>query len=68
MIFARCPECGEIAEVRDQFQLPSTSGPLDHVTTMCVRRHWLMLPASRLGTDVTSARANLLSQNRRDWS
>lgn len=38
--FVTCPDCGEIAEVRDRFVLPSTDGPVEHVQTLCVARHF----------------------------
>lgn len=39
-IFTTCPQCGGIAEIRDYFVLESTEGPIEHVRTLCVRRHW----------------------------
>jgi hypothetical protein len=45
-----CPECGELAEVRDRSVLESTSGPVEHVKVVCVRRHWFLLPVDRLRT------------------
>jgi hypothetical protein len=50
-----CPECGEPAEVQDRSVLESTSGPVEHVKVMCVRRHWFLLPAEML----TSPRVGL---------
>ncbi|HEV2778962.1 MAG TPA: hypothetical protein VGX25_06120 [Actinophytocola sp.] len=40
MTFTSCPDCGEIAEVIDRFVLPSTDGPVEHVRTQCLRRHF----------------------------
>lgn len=46
MDFTACPECGSIARVLDRFVLESTDGPVEHVRTQCVRRHWFVLPAA----------------------
>lgn len=43
-----CPECGLPAEIVDRWELDSTEGPLAHVKTLCVRRHWFLLPAEGL--------------------
>lgn len=47
-MFTTCPACGEIAEIRDHFVLPSTNGPVEHVQTLCVSRHWFQLPTATL--------------------
>lgn len=44
MTLTTCPDCGEIAEVIDRFALPSTDGPVEHVRTLCLRRHWFLTP------------------------
>ena len=49
MDFTACPECGSIARVLDRFVLESTDGPVEHVRTQCVRRHWFVLPAGSVG-------------------
>lgn len=36
-----CQECGAPAEVRDEFTLPSTDGPVLHLFTACENRHYL---------------------------
>ena len=46
--FTTCPDCGEIAEIRDRFVLPSTSGPVEHVQMLCLRRHGFVLPTASL--------------------
>ena len=46
--FTTCPDCGEIAEIRDHFVLSSTDGPIEHTRTMCVRRHHFALPIAGL--------------------
>ncbi len=48
MEFTTCPECRSIARVLDRFVLESTDGPVEHVRTQCVERHWFVLPASAL--------------------
>ena len=42
-----CPEpgCDTIAEIVDRVEVGSTEGPVEIVKTMCVHRHWFMLPA-----------------------
>jgi hypothetical protein len=43
-----CPACGAPAEVEWRAVLESTDGPVEHARIMCVRRHWFLLPVSRL--------------------
>ncbi len=43
-----CPGCGAVAEIDDRFVLESTDGPVDHVRTVCVLRHWYVLPAASM--------------------
>jgi hypothetical protein len=50
MTVISCPGCGEVAEVIDRFVLPSTNGPVEHVRTHCVRRHWFMAPLADVQT------------------
>lgn len=40
-----CPECGLPAEIVDRRVVDSTAGPVEHVKTLCVHRHWFLLPA-----------------------
>ena len=53
MTLTSCPDCGAPAEVIDRFALPSTDGPVEHVRTYCLRRHWFMGPLAETqsGTD-----------------
>jgi hypothetical protein len=44
MTLINCPGCGELAEVIDRFVLPSTDGPVEHIRTRCLRRHWYLTP------------------------
>ena len=46
--FTTCPDCGEIAEIRDHFVLSSTDGPIEHMRMICVRRHHFVLPIAGL--------------------
>ena len=50
-----CPElnedgtpCGLPAEVMDRQVFGSTEGPVEHVKTTCVNRHFLFFPVSML--------------------
>jgi hypothetical protein len=36
-----CPQCGAPAEVVERFWLDSTDGPVEHLKTTCVSKHWL---------------------------
>jgi hypothetical protein len=40
-----CPQCGAPARITERFWLASTDGPVEHVKTGCVNRHWLTPPA-----------------------
>jgi hypothetical protein len=44
--FVSCPDptCAVPAEITDWYLLRSTSGPVEHVKTLCVRRHTFILP------------------------
>ena len=57
LILVACPEpaCDGPAEMTDQFVLWSTSGPVEHVRTYCVRRHFFMLPTEWLDEERRSA-------------
>lgn len=46
--FTTCPDCGDIAEIRDHFVLSSTDGPIEHLRILCVRRHRFVLPTAGL--------------------
>jgi hypothetical protein len=39
-MFVRCPQCGLPAEITDRFTLTGTSGPVEHVRTVCVGGRW----------------------------
>lgn len=43
-----CPKCGEVAEIQRRPVLESTDGPIEHVKTLCIRRHWFLLPVAWL--------------------
>jgi hypothetical protein len=43
-----CPKCGAPAEAEPWALLGSTSGPVEHVKTLCVRRHWCLMPREML--------------------
>lgn len=47
-----CPGCGAPAEVEDWSTLGGTSGPVDHVKTLCTERHWFLLPRDMLRSRV----------------
>jgi hypothetical protein len=36
-----CPQCGAPAEIIERFWLDSTNGPIQHLQTICVSKHWL---------------------------
>ncbi|MGH4026672.1 MAG: hypothetical protein ACRDRV_19035 [Pseudonocardiaceae bacterium] len=46
--FTTCPDCGEIAEIRDRFVLQSTDGQVEHIQLLCIRRHGFVLPTASL--------------------
>jgi hypothetical protein len=45
-----CPEpsCGATAEITARYALRSSDGPIEHVSTYCVRQHRFVLPTERL--------------------
>jgi len=49
-MFVTCPDpaCGVPAEITDRVELGSTSGPMEHVRTYCVRGHFYFLPRERV--------------------
>ena len=50
-----CPECDAPAEVVDRFELPSTSGPVEHVKVRCLHRHWFTMAAANLTAQAPAA-------------
>jgi hypothetical protein len=48
MQFTQCPDpaCDALAEIIDRFNLPSATGPVEHITVLCLHRHWFMLPVA----------------------
>ena len=50
-----CPGCGAPAEVEPWGALGSTGGPVAHVKTLCVRRHWYLLPRDVLARTASPA-------------
>jgi hypothetical protein len=51
-----CPECGRPAELEFWSSLPSTGEQLEHVKTLCVNRHWFLMPREMLMRRAASAR------------
>jgi hypothetical protein len=37
----RCPQCGAPARITERFWLDSTDGPVEHLKTGCLSKHWL---------------------------
>ncbi len=54
MQLTQCPEpsCDSPSEIVDRFVMPSTEGILEFVRTVCLYRHWFMLPVSSLKPSV----------------
>jgi hypothetical protein len=48
MFTTGCPQCGQPAVVTDRFVLESTDGPTEHLRTLCLARHHLMLSTEML--------------------
>jgi hypothetical protein len=48
MDIVTCPVCGAPAEAESWGDLASTAGRVEHVRTLCARRHWLLLPRESL--------------------
>jgi hypothetical protein len=36
-----CPRCGARAQITERFWLDSTDGPIEHLRTGCLSKHWL---------------------------
>jgi hypothetical protein len=36
-----CPQCSAPAEITQRFWLDSTDGPIQHLQTICLSKHWL---------------------------
>jgi hypothetical protein len=37
----RCPQCGAPAQITERFWLDATAGPVEHLKTGCLSKHWL---------------------------
>ncbi len=49
------PACHLPAEVLDRFDLWSTDGPIEHISTRCLIRHTFTLPTDRTCGDTSYA-------------
>jgi hypothetical protein len=36
-----CPQCGDPAQITERFWLDATDGPIEHLKTGCLSKHWL---------------------------
>ena len=36
-----CPQCGAPARITERFWLDATDGPIEHLKTGCLSKHWL---------------------------
>ena len=43
-----CPQCQAPAEITDRFVLASTTGPVEHLTVLCLHRHRFTITTERL--------------------
>jgi hypothetical protein len=43
-----CPDCGAQATITERFWLDSTDGPVEHLKTHCVNKHWFTLLAEQV--------------------
>jgi hypothetical protein len=53
-----CPQCGAPAQITERFWLDSTEGPVKHLKTGCVSKHWFTPRAETVQSEqvVTSDR------------
>ncbi|GIH02467.1 hypothetical protein Rhe02_05340 [Rhizocola hellebori] len=67
MEFTECPDptCIAPAEVLNRFVLPSTQGGEPFVRTVCVHRHWFMLPATSLKPSPAPVPGAISAEDRR---
>lgn len=35
-----CPQCGAPAQITERFWLDATDGPIEHLKTGCLSKHW----------------------------
>jgi hypothetical protein len=45
------PQCGDPARITERFWLVSTDGPIEHLKTGCLSKHWLTAPAETVQPD-----------------
>jgi hypothetical protein len=48
MEIVNCAGCGLPAEVEGWSTVGSTAGPVEHVRTRCIQRHWYLMPRDML--------------------
>lgn len=58
------PECQAPAEVLDRFDLWSTDGPIEHISTRCVLRHVYTVACDRIYTRTPYAVSTPLAAGR----
>lgn len=54
-----CPQCGAPAEITQRFWLDSTDGPIQHLQTICVSKHWLTPRAEMVHQQRPATRSQL---------
>jgi hypothetical protein len=52
-----CPHCGAPAEITQRFWLDSTDGPIQHLQTICLSKHWLTPRAETVHQQWPAARS-----------
>ena len=45
------PQCGDPARITERFWLDSTDGPVEHLKTGCLSKHWFTLRADTVQSE-----------------
>jgi hypothetical protein len=54
-----CPQCDAPAEITQRFWLDSTDGPIQHLQTNCLSKHWLTPRAETVDQPWPTTRSRL---------
>jgi hypothetical protein len=57
------PQCGDPARITERFWLVSTDGPIEHLKTGCLSKHWLTAPAETVQPEQVATPRDLVARS-----
>jgi hypothetical protein len=62
------PQCGDPARITERFWLDSTDGPVEHLKTGCLSKHWFTSRADTVQSEQVATPDRDLACCRADWT